>query len=104
MIRVKKKTRQNTIEELEISGHAEFAEHGEDIVCAAVSLVGTGLLNALDIMAKDQCELVKEDNRIYIKVLQDNEVVQNVLRTGLIQLETLSETFNKYVRIEKMEE
>ena len=104
MIRVNVTTLSDQIRSMEITGHAEFLEHGQDIVCAAVSLTGTGLLNALDQMCPGQCELVLGDNRIYIKVLENSEKVQNVLHTGMIQLETLIERFPKYVEKKKTEE
>ncbi|WP_337221629.1 ribosomal-processing cysteine protease Prp, partial [Vibrio cholerae] len=68
MIWVKVKTREDRICALEITGHAGFAESGKDIVCSAVSSIGTGLLNAIDIMCPEDCVLIKEDNLIKIEV------------------------------------
>ena len=34
---------------IDVSGHAMQAPHGEDLVCAGVSCIMTGALNALDI-------------------------------------------------------
>ena len=103
MIWVKVKTREDRICSLEITGHAEFAEHGKDIVCAGVSSIGTGLLNAIDIMCPEDCILKKEDNLIYIEVLHDSERLQDILHTGYIQLDTVREVFSRYVRIRKTE-
>jgi len=42
-------TRNKTgIAEIEITGHANAARHGEDIVCAGVSAVSIGILNGID--------------------------------------------------------
>ncbi|MBR0385662.1 MAG: ribosomal-processing cysteine protease Prp [Erysipelotrichaceae bacterium] len=103
MIRVSIKTRKDLIESLEITGHADFLEKGRDIVCAAASLVGTGLLNALDDIAPGKCELVKEENRIYVKVLENDSQIQTALHTGEIQYQTLSEAFPRYVKTKKTE-
>ncbi|MFM1652373.1 ribosomal-processing cysteine protease Prp [Brevibacillus sp. B_LB10_24] len=35
------------IEEITISGHADAAEYGKDIVCSAVSAISFGMLNAV---------------------------------------------------------
>lgn len=103
MIWVKIKTQQKEIKSLEVTGHAEFAEKGQDIVCAACSLVSIGLLNAIDEMCSEQCELLKEDNRIYIEVKESNERLQIILNAGIIQYRTLAEEFGKYIRIRKTE-
>ena len=103
MIWVKYKTQENEIRSLEVTGHAEFAEKGQDIVCAACSLVSIGLLNALDEYCGDQCELLKEDNRIKVEVKESNEKLQTILNVGLVQYRTLAEGFGKYIRIRKTE-
>ncbi len=103
MIRVISETRNNRIVSLEVTGHAGFMQKGHDIVCAAASLTGCGLLNAVDEMCSGQCELLMEDNRIYIKVLEDSDRLQTILNTGFIQYQTLSERFDRYVTTQKTE-
>lgn len=103
MIRVIVNTRNDEVISLEVSGHAEFAEYGKDIVCASCSLISTGLLNALDEMVHSKCRLIRENNRIYIEVLENVQEVQTIMNTGIIQLETLSEAFPKYVKIKRTE-
>jgi uncharacterized protein YsxB (DUF464 family) len=48
MIRIRVKKRQGLVEQIKVTGHANFAEHGMDIVCAAVSAVTIGLVNAME--------------------------------------------------------
>jgi len=103
MIWVKIKTREGKICSIEITGHAEFAEHGKDIVCAAVSSIGTGLLNAIDEMCPGDCELLMGDNLIKIEVIHDSEKLQSILNTGYYQFKTVSKSFNLYVRVRKSE-
>lgn len=47
MIQIIVRRNQHGIEEVVISGHANAAEHGSDIVCAAVSGISFGVLNAI---------------------------------------------------------
>ena len=103
MIWVKYQTREDAFVSLEITGHADFREHGQDMICAAVSLTGTGLLNAIDEMEPDACELIKEDNRIYVKVLHDSEQLQTILMTSYHIFKTLEYKFRIYVRVRKTE-
>ena len=55
------------IEEMNVSGHAEYADKGKDLVCAGVSTIMIGSLNALDLLAKDTCDLQIKANQIQIK-------------------------------------
>ena len=41
------RTESGLIQSFTMSGHADFAEHGQDIVCAGVSAVSFGAVNAI---------------------------------------------------------
>lgn len=43
-----RKTKDGQFRELSIDGHAGYAEHGHDIVCAAVSVLVINTLNSLE--------------------------------------------------------
>ena len=103
MIWVKITTQDSMVKTLEVTGHADFGEHGQDIVCAACALVSVGLLNAIDEMCNGQCELLQEENRIYIEVKENDERLQTALNVGIIQYKTLAEEFRKYIRVKKTE-
>lgn len=99
MIRVEVKTRDDKIEFMEITGHADFGDHSHDIVCSAMSSIGTGLLNAIDIMCPEDCKLILENNLIQIEVIHDSDKLQNILYTGLYQFKTVEEKFDLYVEV-----
>ncbi len=103
MIRVKVLTLNDAIRSLVIKGHAGYADKGQDLVCAAVSSISIGLCNALDHLAAADCKITLEENRIEIEASSDNEKLQTILNTGLIQLQTVEEQFSEFVRIEKTE-
>lgn len=48
MIHIVLRFRTDALEEIEVSGHAGYAPSGQDIVCAGVSALLGGALNALD--------------------------------------------------------
>ena len=50
MIKIVLTYKDNKIDALEIKGHANSAEYGKDLVCAAVSAISVGGLNALAIL------------------------------------------------------
>lgn len=52
----------------EISGHADFAEYGQDIVCAAVSVLSINTTNAIEILTDNTITSTTHDDG-YLKVI-----------------------------------
>ncbi len=102
MIHIRVREKDNRICEIEIHGHADSAEYGKDLVCAAVSSIAFGLCNALDEMA-DMAGFEIDENRIRIYLTRPDATAEIILRTGLIQFETVAETQSKYIQIETEE-
>ena len=76
------------VKSLTVSGHANYDEYGKDIVCAGVSAIVTGGINALEPHLKN-IEIINESNKLGVVVIENNEVIQVILNTMLIQLETI---------------
>lgn len=85
--------------ELDISGHAEFADFGEDIICAAVSAIVFGGINALEASNSGNDWFTIEDNRIRIMIAKNNHDSQVIMETIYIQLETIAESFPENISI-----
>ena len=47
-------------------GHAEYADPGQDIVCAAASVLVINTMNAIEAFADDQASLVTEEEEGFI--------------------------------------
>jgi uncharacterized protein len=104
MIRVHiRKTKEDMITHLSISGHAEYAIKGKDLVCAAVSAIGVGGLNALDKLTGESIVEKLNENSIVIDIIQVEDTQQNILKTMLYQLETVEHSYSKYIQITKQE-
>lgn len=104
MVRVKICTNANDdITRLEIKGHANFADKGEDLVCAGVSSIAIGGLNAMDVLCADCCYLEMNDAWILMDVKHSNETVQIILKTLCIELETMEDSYGAYIEIMKEE-
>ena len=102
MISVRITEQQNQITALSVKGHAGSAEHGKDLVCAAVSGIVFGLCNALDQLAGVQTIEIGS-NRIEIKIDVPDEKTELILRTGIVQLKTVSETNQKFIKITEVQ-
>ena len=84
----------------ECKGHAGYAEEGSDIVCAAVSVLTTTCVNALESVAGVKAKVEIADG--YMKALlsddksHDAQVILRFLRQGLSDL---AEQYPRYLRL-----
>ena len=81
---------------LEVKGHANFAEHGKDLVCAGVSCIITGGFNALSIDDIEEITLEEGYAKAIVKPESKSVDVINVI---LIQLQTVQESYPKFIKI-----
>ncbi len=84
---------------LSISGHAKSAEAGKDLVCAAVSAIATGGLNALQ--HPDLFAIVLKEGHADIKTAEIAAHDEIVILTMLKQLETVAAAHPQYIQITK---
>jgi uncharacterized protein YsxB (DUF464 family) len=87
---------------MKVTGHANSAPYGEDLVCAAVSAVMTGGINALNLKAA-KVKNTQGLSEIQITNLQNLEN-QSVLRVISTQLQTIANDYPTYIRIQTKEE
>jgi uncharacterized protein YsxB (DUF464 family) len=100
MIKVQINKTNNRYSSLIVSGHSNYDEHGKDIVCAGVSAVVTGGLNALAIENKNKISYRVEDGYVNVDVLDiENDRLQLIMDVIVIQLKTIEESYKKYVKI-----
>lgn len=93
-----------TKNKIEITGHALSGEPGKDLVCAAVSAIATGALNALDSLAPNDYDLILKDDSdplISIESINENVKGEIILETLLIQLKTVQNSYPKYLDIRR---
>ena len=50
---------------LDVSGHAEYGAYGKDLICASVSSIMFGFMNALDAL-EENVQISQSENRITI--------------------------------------
>jgi hypothetical protein len=92
----------------EIKGHTGFAEAGQDIVCAAVSVLAQTGANALEKLAGLKPRIQMEDGYLQVmlpKNLQESEREQakTILDTILVGLEEVVEAYPRYVKLKYRE-
>ena len=101
MIKVKIKYQDNRFVSLSITGHANSAEKGKDLVCAATSAVVTGGFNSIKECENFKIEL--EEGKAYIEAIkpisQHDEIVIETIISGLKTIEEENQKFIKIVKI-----
>jgi uncharacterized protein len=99
MIFVKVEEQDNLIHQFEVSGHANSASHGYDLVCAGVSCIVTGLANAVDQLCGDSAIIDLAEGYAKITVINQSQQLETILKTGLIQLMMMAEQYPKYIKM-----
>ncbi|WP_170007805.1 ribosomal-processing cysteine protease Prp [Bacillus fonticola] len=107
MIAVTVQQRDNRIHSLTLEGHAGFAKHGEDLVCAGVSAVIFGGINAVEELLSVSLQVEQRPNESgYIRadvpagLPVDKEAnVELLLRSIISSLRTIERDYGKYVSI-----
>ena len=105
MIHVQINRSSDRILSFKMDGHAEFAEYGQDIVCAGASAVSFGAINA--IMALTQVEPVIKQSKsgmlecIIPKDLPEDQdhKVQLLLQGMIVSLQTIEQEYGEYIKI-----
>ena len=101
MILVRVQRNRTEISKITVSGHAESAPYGEDLICAAVSSIVTGTLNAIDEMAKGSCLISQNEEKTVIEVKKTDSKIPIILDVMLYQLKTLAESYSEYLEVEE---
>ena len=92
------------ISSFRVNGHAGFAEAGNDIVCAGVSAITVGTVNAVESLlgVKLPAEMRKGLLAVSIPELPDEPVreqVQLLLESMLVMLDTIQQSYGAYIKI-----
>lgn len=62
------KTSDDAFKAIECNGHAGFAEYGDDIVCAAISVLTINLINSLDSLTGDDMDVDTDEDQGIIRI------------------------------------
>jgi len=100
MIRVLIKQNSQNISRIELSGHADYAEEGKDIVCAGVSACFLGALKA--IKESQSVKYSYEKGQGYVEATKDINPYDSIVLDVLYrQLELIAKSYPKFVKINK---
>lgn len=84
---------------MEVSGHAGSGDSGFDLVCAGVSSIMTGALNAFNHFDPNALLNMTSEPLITIELTNHNDLNQKLFEFVLIQLKTVEAAHSNYIRI-----
>lgn len=87
---------------VKITGHAGFADYGNDIVCASVSSIVYTTINGIYSFSKNT--IIVEDNKdLIIKIVKNDYETITLINNMLTLLDELSKQYPKNIKISKGE-
>lgn len=96
---------QGNITSFTMSGHAEFAEKGQDIVCAGASAVAFGAINAVIGLTGITPEIEQAESGFLSCTVPSDlpseaiDQVQLLLKGMVISLQTIERDYKEYINI-----
>ncbi|MDW0109628.1 ribosomal-processing cysteine protease Prp [Sporosarcina aquimarina] len=91
------------ISSFEMSGHADYAEHGKDLVCAAASAVSFGAVNAVITLTGITPAITQGEAGGYLKVVlpetDDDHDQQLIVRAMIVSMQTIEQDYSKFIKI-----
>jgi uncharacterized protein YsxB (DUF464 family) len=96
------------IQSFKMTGHADFAEHGKDLVCAGTSAVVFGSINAIETLCNVQANIEIGRNGGFLTYALpdlDNDTFQKaqlLLEGMIVSLKTIEMDYGKYIRIKEI--
>ncbi|MDR2546607.1 MAG: ribosomal-processing cysteine protease Prp [Lachnospiraceae bacterium] len=99
-----KRTNDGDFAGFKCEGHADYRPRGEDIICAALSVLTINTINSLEVLAKEPMTVEKneENGHIAVTFTQKTSAEARLLMESYVL--GLSEIFNhygkKYLRLE----
>ena len=99
MIRVKFLVGNRQLAGFEIKGHADFADIGEDIVCASVSSAAFMAANTVTEIIGANADASAQDGMMRVTLSQSDEQTETVLRGLELHLTELSKQYPENIKI-----
>ncbi len=110
MIKVNIYQRDLHVYRISLNGHAGYAEHGEDIVCAAVSMLVINTINSIELFTSELIKQRAVNNEQGVldiefpkrKQGEFNPEAELLIKSMINGLETVKEMYGeKYIQIQK---
>ncbi len=100
MIKIKVSKEGNNYQNIIITGHANYAEYGKDIVCAAVSATVLTTINGIIAIDDSILDVEQKQDKMIINIKKENEISQILIDNMINCLNELVIEYPKNIKIE----
>ncbi|HLS22296.1 MAG TPA: ribosomal-processing cysteine protease Prp [Pseudogracilibacillus sp.] len=97
------------IQSFEISGHANSGPYGYDLVCAAVSAVSFGAVNAALTLSGSELDITQGGEGGYLAVAipekatdEQRKKIYDAFEVMFISLQTIERDYSQFIKIEEV--
>jgi len=92
------------IRSFEMKGHADYAEHGKDLVCAGASAVSFGAVNAVIALTGMTPSILQGSDGGYLQVEfpeghEAEHDIQMILKAMVVSLQTIEQDYGQHIQI-----
>ena len=85
---------------VKIRGHANYAPHGQDIVCAGVTALTQTLVESLETLTSNEIKYDMSPGRVDIEIMNPDEDAQLLTDSFLVGIEMIVDEFPEHIRVE----
>jgi uncharacterized protein len=94
----------HSISSFRVTGHAGYAASGQDIVCAGVSAVTVGTVNAVEALLSVELPAEMKDGWLSARIPANlpgdvQQQVQLLLESMMVMLESIQDSYGSYIQI-----
>ncbi len=89
-----------------VKGHANAADYGQDLVCAAVTAVTNGTVNAIEVLTKTDPDVKFDATGGFLQYIvpqetsvENAQVIHILLQAMVVSLETIQKQNDKHIQI-----
>ena len=84
---------------ISITGHAQYADYGKDIVCASVSSLVISTINAILKFNEKAISYEENADKLVINILKKDEITMKLIGNMLDMIKELSDQYPKNVKV-----
>ena len=103
MIKIIINEQSGRISSFEMTGHADYAEHGKDLVCAGASAVSFGAVNAVIALTGVTPQISQGSDGGYLKVVfpktEKDDDIQLIVQAMIVSLQTIEQDYGQHIKL-----
>jgi uncharacterized protein YsxB (DUF464 family) len=105
-VTVARNAKDGLIQSFRVEGHAEYDVPGKDIVCAGVSAVAVGAVNAIEALTGAKLKVKTKHGYLHAVVpkidrTDASEKVQLLLESMVVSLRTIEQSYGAYIAMQE---